>query len=84
MADIKSSSCLKVLNQDFVKLVCIDGTNFNHWKDKMMCLLPALNVAYILNPMLEAIPEASQDATQEEKANVADLKKKHQEDEYVC
>ena len=50
----------------------------------MMFLHTALNVAYVLNPKLEAISEASQDALPEGKAKVADLKKKHQEDEYVC
>jgi len=33
---------------------------------------------------LDDIPEASQDATSEEKTKVADLKKKRQEDEFVC
>jgi len=33
----------------------------------------ALNVAYVLNPLLETILKVSQDATPEEKAKVADL-----------
>jgi len=49
-----------------------------------MFLLTALNVAYVLNPLLVTIPEVSQDATPEEKAKVADLKKKRQEDDFVC
>jgi len=76
MADSSSIASFKVLNQDFVKLDHFDGTNFNHWKDKMMFLLTALNVLYVLNPKFEAISEASQDASLKEKAKVADLKKK--------
>ena len=49
-----------------------------------MFLLMALNVAYVLNPLLETTPEVSRDATPKEKAKVADLKKKRQEDEFVC
>jgi len=50
----------------------------------MMFRLTALNVAYVLNPLLETILEVSQDTTPIEKAKVADLKKKRQEDEFVC
>jgi len=84
MADSRSSASFKVLNQEFVKLDRFDGTNFNRWKHKMMFLLTALSVAYVLNPLLETIPKVSQDATPEEKAKVTDLKKKRQEDEFVC
>ena len=78
MVDTTSSASLKVLNQDFVKLDHFDGTNLKRWNGRMMFLLTTLNVVYILNPLLEAIPEVSQDATPEDKAKVADLKKKHQ------
>jgi len=84
MADSSSTASFKVLNQDFVEWDRFDGTNFNCWKDKIMFLLTTLNVAYVLNPKLENISEASHVATSEEKAKVADLKKKHQEDEHVC
>jgi len=57
MADSTFSTSFKVLNQEFVKLDRFDGTNFNHWTDKMMFLLTALNVAYVLNPLLEIILE---------------------------
>ena len=84
MVDSSSTASFKVLNQDLVKLDRFDGTNFNHWKDKIMFLLTALNVAYVLSPKLEVISKASQDATLEEKEKVADLKKKRQEGEHVC
>ena len=76
MVDSSSTASFKVLNQEFVKLDCFDGTNFNHWKDKMMFLHAALNVSYVLNPKLEAISKASQDVILEDTAKVAELKKK--------
>ena len=83
MADSSSTTSFKVLNQDFVKLDRFNGKNFNRWKDKMIFLLTNFNVAYVLNPKLEVISKASQDATPEEKAKVAGLKKR-QEDGHVC
>lgn len=50
----------------------------------MIFLLTVLNVAYVLNPKVDTIFEASQDASPEEKTKVANLKKKRQEDGYVC
>ncbi|KAL0387659.1 UNVERIFIED_CONTAM: hypothetical protein Sradi_2647700 [Sesamum radiatum] len=44
-----SSTGIKIVNQEFVKLNCFDGTNYPHWKDKMMFLLIFLKIAYVLD-----------------------------------
>ncbi|KAK4434888.1 hypothetical protein Salat_0651700 [Sesamum alatum] len=44
-----SSSSIKIMNQEFVKLNCFDGTNYPRWKDKMMFLLTFLKIAYVLD-----------------------------------
>ena len=41
-----------VMNQEFVKLDRFDRTHFTRCKDKMMFLLTALKISYILNPAL--------------------------------
>ncbi|KAK3037986.1 hypothetical protein RJ639_031573 [Escallonia herrerae] len=45
------------MNQDFVKLDRFDGNNYARWKDKMMFLLTALRISYILDPELSPPPE---------------------------
>ena len=83
-SESSSATTFRVMNQDFVKLDRFDGTNFNRWKDKMMFLLTALNVAYILDPKLSPVQDAAPDASDEEKARIAAQKKKREEDETVC
>nr|CAD1835741.1 unnamed protein product [Ananas comosus var. bracteatus] len=78
------TSAYKVINQDFVKLDRFDGTNFNRWKDKMLFLLTVLNVAYVLDPDDNSVENTTDDATPEEIAKVAELKKKREEDEFTC
>ena len=70
----------KVMNQDFMKLDRFDGTNYTHWKDKMMFFLTALKVAYVLDPNLPQIPVFSPDETE----NVKEERTKRQEDELLC
>ncbi|KAK3037066.1 hypothetical protein RJ639_031783 [Escallonia herrerae] len=59
-------AAFQVMNQDFLKLDRFDGTNFTHWQDKMMFLLTALKVQYVLNlnllPLLK-ITENDSDQT---------------------
>ncbi|KAK3004225.1 hypothetical protein RJ639_018027 [Escallonia herrerae] len=45
------------MNQDLVKLNRFDGNNYARWKDKMMFLLTALRISYILDPELWPPPE---------------------------
>ncbi|KAL0434941.1 UNVERIFIED_CONTAM: hypothetical protein Sradi_0202000 [Sesamum radiatum] len=74
-----SSSNMKMMNQDFVKLVYFDGSNYPRWKDKMMFLLKFLKVAYVLDPNQPAL-EAKKNESNDAKA--ARLKK--EEDELLC
>nr|XP_027085067.1 uncharacterized protein LOC113707105 [Coffea arabica] len=75
-------SAIKVMNQDFIKLDKLDGTgtNFNHWKDKLMFFLTALKVAYILNPNLPEIPAPAEGEFEE----VTKQRQKREEDEIIC
>ncbi|PKI41483.1 hypothetical protein CRG98_038130 [Punica granatum] len=80
----EATTAFKVMNQEFVKLDRFDGTNFNRWKDKMLFLLTVLNVAYIRDPNLQPVEDPTPDATPEEIAKVAELKKKLEEDKLTC
>nr|CAD1841780.1 unnamed protein product [Ananas comosus var. bracteatus] len=81
----KVTSAYKVINQDYVKLDRFDGTNFNRWKDKMLFFLTVLNVAYVLDPDDNSVENTTDDATPEEIAKEAELKKKkREEDEFTC
>jgi hypothetical protein len=51
----------KMMNQDFVKLDRFDGTNFTHWKDKLMFLLTTLKISYVLDSNLPKLPEPEPD-----------------------
>uniref|UniRef100_A0A2C9U4W9 Uncharacterized protein n=1 Tax=Manihot esculenta TaxID=3983 RepID=A0A2C9U4W9_MANES len=47
---------------EFVKYDRFDGTNFVHWKDKMLFLLTNMKISYLLDPDLPA--PTSQDIDQ--------------------
>nr|CAD1843300.1 unnamed protein product [Ananas comosus var. bracteatus] len=53
--ETNTEATFKMINQDSMKLNQFDGTNFTRWKDKMMFLLTALKIAYILDPNLSDI-----------------------------
>ena len=59
---------IKLMNQDLVKLDYFDGTNFTRWQDKMKFLLTALKIFYVLDPELAAIPEPTEEDTEERRA----------------
>ena len=67
MATDASVSSIKLMNQDLVKLDRFDGTNYTCWQDKMTFLLTALKIQYVLDPDLEAIPEPTENDTDEVK-----------------
>lgn len=69
-----------VMNQEFVKLDRFDGTNFMRWKDKMMFLLTALKISYILDPNLPDLPAATSEDTDQVKKD----RTKREEDELLC
>ncbi|KAK2998378.1 hypothetical protein RJ639_022884 [Escallonia herrerae] len=73
-------AAFQVMNQDFMKLDRFDGTNFTRWQDKMMFLLTALKVQYVLDPNLPPLPEITDNDSDETKA----ARKKREEDELVC
>ncbi|XP_020242811.1 uncharacterized protein LOC109821027 [Asparagus officinalis] len=83
------SESIKVMNQDMVKLDRFDGNNFSRWQDKMMFLLTALEISYILNPNLQPIedPKPSADGKQPTEEEIEEIKKqkaKREEDEVLC
>ena len=71
---------LKMLNHELVKLDRFDETNFSRWKDKMKFLLTALKLFYVLDSNLMPFPTASDENTNEIKAQ----RKKREQDELIC
>ncbi|GAV76636.1 hypothetical protein CFOL_v3_20109 [Cephalotus follicularis] len=72
-----------------IKLDRFDGNNFARWQDKMIFLLTALTIYYILDPDLLPIeePVPNDDGTQpsaEAIDKVIKEKKKRAEDELLC
>ena len=80
MGSKSEMATFKMMNQDFVKLDRFDGTNFTRWKDKLMFLLTALKIAYVLDPNLSKLPEPIDNDSDQLKAE----RKKREEDEVVC
>ena len=76
---MESSNIIKLMNQDFVRLDRFDGTNFTRWKDKLIFMLTALKIFYVLDPNLPSIPPAKDDDSTELKAQ----RQKRQEDEVM-
>jgi len=48
---------IKVMNQDMVKLNWFDRSNFAGWRDRMMFLLTAPKISYILDPNMVPIAD---------------------------
>ena len=80
MEDETTNATIKVMNQDLVRLDRFDATHFTRWQDKLKFLLTSLKIFYVLDPELEAIPEPSDNDSEERKVE----RKKRQEDELIC
>ncbi|KAK3028862.1 hypothetical protein RJ639_038547 [Escallonia herrerae] len=61
-------TAFQVINRDFIKLDWFDGTSFTGWQDKMMFLLIALKVQYVLDPNLPPLPKITDNNSDETKA----------------
>ncbi|KAK3027490.1 hypothetical protein RJ639_040291 [Escallonia herrerae] len=78
------------MNQDLVKLDRFDGNNYARWKDKMMFLLTALRISYILDLELSPPPEEPRTSVEgvpayaEEIKRVKKERKKREEDKLLC
>ncbi|KAK3024779.1 hypothetical protein RJ639_044940 [Escallonia herrerae] len=78
------------MNQDLVKLDRFDSNNYARWKDKMMFLLTALRISYILDPNLLPPPEEPRTSVEgvppdaEEFECVKKERKKREEDKLLC
>lgn len=66
--------------KEFIKLDRFDGTNFTRWRDKMIFLLSALNIYYVLDSALPPMPEP----TAEDSDVVKEERKKREHDELLC
>ncbi|KAK3041899.1 hypothetical protein RJ639_002181 [Escallonia herrerae] len=65
--EAETSASIMMINQDLIKLGQYDGSNFDHWQDKVKFLLTALRIVYILNcePLMEPDDNASEDEKKE-------------------
>ncbi|XP_019267223.1 PREDICTED: uncharacterized protein LOC109244570 [Nicotiana attenuata] len=62
------------------KLYRFDGSNFTHWKDKLLFFLTELGIAYLLSSDLTEMPEPTAEDSDEIKA----ARKKREDDEVRC
>ena len=74
------AATIKMMNQDFIRLDHFDGTNFTRWKNKLICMLSALKIFYVLDQNLPPIPAPKDDDSDELKAQ----RNKREEDEIMC
>lgn len=54
-------SSIKLMNQNLVKLKPLDGKNFTSWQYKMIFLLTAFKIFYVLDSKLALIPKLQND-----------------------
>ncbi|OIT08630.1 hypothetical protein A4A49_62909, partial [Nicotiana attenuata] len=66
--------------KELIKLDRFDGSNFTRWKDKMIFLLTALKIFYVLDPQFPTLPEPTVEDSDEVKAT----RKKREDDELLC
>ncbi|KAJ4955578.1 hypothetical protein NE237_012361 [Protea cynaroides] len=78
--EARVESSFRVMDQNVVKLDYFDGTNFNRWKDKLLFMLTALKIAYVLDPNLKDLLESKDDDSNQLKAK----QKKRVDKEVLC
>ena len=52
-----SMTSTKMMNQDLVQIDQFDAANFSRWQNKMMFFMTTLKLFYLLDPILETLPE---------------------------
>ena len=70
--------------QESDKLDRFDGTNYTRWADRMSWLLTALNLLYLLDPALSAVPEPTEKDNEETVKRLGAEKAKQETDEMLC
>ena len=70
--------------QESDKLDRFDGTNYTRWADRMSWLLTALNLFYLLDPALSAVPEPTEKDNEEAVRRLGAEKAKRETDEMLC
>ena len=70
--------------QESDKLDRFDGTNYTRWADRMSWLLIALNMFYLLDPALSAIPEPTEKDNKEAVKRLGAEKAKRETGEMLC
>ncbi|KAJ4977442.1 hypothetical protein NE237_002548 [Protea cynaroides] len=78
--EAKAESWFQVMDQNVVKLDRFDGINFNRWKDKLMFMLIALKITYVLDPNLKDLSEPKDDDSNQLKVE----QNKRIDDEVLC
>ncbi|KAK9161899.1 hypothetical protein Syun_008240 [Stephania yunnanensis] len=71
---------IQIMNHDLTCIERFNGGNFTRWKEKVMFFLTPLKLAYILDDVLEAIPEPTPDGSNE----VVDQCVARKADDYLC
>ncbi|OIT31437.1 hypothetical protein A4A49_62252, partial [Nicotiana attenuata] len=70
--------------KEIIKLDRFDGSNFTPWKDKMIFLVTAFKIFYVLDLQLPALPDLSlQDPTLEDSEDVKAKRNKREDDELL-
>ncbi len=78
--EYSSKSAIKIMNQEFLKLNRFDGTNFTYWRDKMLFILTALKISYVLDHSLMPLPTPTSNDIEATKQT----RKKREDDEFLC